>query len=288
MIQNTVAFGADYEVYRTTTARRFPYGTLMILQDGRYYRYCDNAGTAIAAGRLSQSAVPGANFDELVVPNAQAVGDRIVTITNGATTITLDQFAGGYLNVEDDAGEGHLYLIESNAAEAAGSTNFEVTLAPPGVRVAWTTATTIGLTQHYLTDIIIHPGPPTAMVVGVTPTSLAASRRGWIQTHGPASALIDAYTGTNVAIGRLVFASITVDGAVGVGRLTFRTGSTAAGDETSFTNVEDAAGTELGLAVANVAVDTNVSMGVTLDPPVGVVMEVAADTEHSLIFLTLE
>jgi hypothetical protein len=39
------------------------------------------------------------------------------------------------------------------------------------------------------------------------------------------------------------------------------TGSTGAGDESSFTNVEDIAGAETAMAVANVAIDTTIRFG---------------------------
>ena len=63
---------------------------------------------------MIQSEVPGANFDELALPAAVIVGDRTFNITNGVTTIALGDFDEGYLNVEDDAGEGRVYQIETH------------------------------------------------------------------------------------------------------------------------------------------------------------------------------
>lgn len=248
MIGSSVILNApEGEQYNTYTNQRWPLGTLMMLQDGRKFRFFENGATALAAGRLIQSEVPGANFDELAIPSAVAVNTKAFNVTNGATAITLNQFAEGYMNVEDDAGEGHLYKIAGNAAEAAGSAPFEVQLAH-GILVAFTTATTVGLTKSPYRDAIIHPSPPTAAVLGVTPVAVAANAFGWVQTWGPCSVLTE---GTLV-IGDSVQASSSADGAV-----------------TPFTLTEG-------------------TPNVEITPVVGWCMELAATTEHSLVFLTIE
>lgn len=208
------------ETKKTYTNRRWPLGTLLVTQDGRAFRFAENGATALAAGVVVQSEVPGANFDELAVPTARSVGDREVTVTNGATSVTADMFAGGYLNVEDDTGEGTLYLIESNSA-AGNAGTISITLAE-GLTIAWTTSTTVGLTKHPLADVIIHPSPPTAAVQGVVPTSVAANAFFWAQVRGPASVLTD---GT-VGIGKSVMASDATDGSVEAWALTEGTPNT--------------------------------------------------------------
>lgn len=278
-----MADGLQY-IYRST--RRAVPGQVLLTSDGRVYRYGEVGATAIAAGRLAQAELPETAHDLLAIPAAVGVGIKNFNITNGATTITLNQYQYGYLNIDDDAGEGHIYRIESHAAEAAGSTDFEVVIEPPGIRVALTTATTVSLTKHPLRDVIIHPSPPTALPVGVTPTTAPVDNFGFFQIRGLASVLVDSYTGAQLAIGVCVFASGAVDGAVGVGRATIRTGSTSAGDETSFTNIETFTGTELGAAIANVAVDTNVALGVVIDPPVGIIHAVTI-TNTEEIFVNL-
>lgn len=245
-----IILSTEGEQFASYSDQRFPFGTLLQLQDGRKYRFAEIGGTNIAAGRLCQSEVPGANFDELAIPGAVAVGARSFDVTNGATTIARDDFAGGTLNVEDDAGEGHVYLIEGNDAEAAGSADFEIRLAPGnGLVVAFTTATTVGLTKSPYKDIIIHPSPATAELVGVTPRALDANQFGWLQVAGRASVLTE---GT-VVINEVVVDSATSDGSVAALALTEGTPNTGAGQHA-----------------------------------VGVVVEVAATTEHSLVKLRME
>lgn len=201
--------GPEGEQFNTYTTKRWPLGTKMVLQDGRAFRFALNGAVALSAGRLVQSPVPGANFDELAIPAAVPIGTRAFNITNGATTITADQFADGYLNVEDDTGEGHLYSIAGNDAEAVGSANFEVRLKR-GIIVALTTATTVGLTRNPFAAVIVHPSPNTARVLGVTPVAVAAGAYFWLQTSGPCSVLTE---GTLV-IGLSCQPSSTADGAV--------------------------------------------------------------------------
>lgn len=217
-----------------------PLGNVMYFADGRRFAYGRAGATALVGGNLCQQTLNDANFDELAVPAAEAVGQTVVTVTNGATTVAADDFADGWLNVEDDAGEGYLYRIRSNAAEGAGSADFDITLWDP-LQVAWTTATTVLLFRSPYGRTIIHPSPATAMLTGVTPSAITTVLWGWLQTHGPASCI----TQGTVVINEKVIDSGSADGAVAP------TASTAAGEENY----------------------------------VGVVMEVAATTENSLINL---
>lgn len=246
------------EQFSEYTDQRWPLGQKAALPDGREYRYALIGGVNIATGKLTQAEVPGANFDELAVPAAEALGQTVLTITNGATTAVKDLFAEGYVNVEDDTGEGYLYKIKSSAAELAGSAPIDITIensrrnvvtgaaeGTKGLMLAWTTLTTVGLTKSPFRDVIIHPSPNTAVLTGVTPRPLTAARYGWLQVRGPASVLVQ---GTHV-IGLSVQPSSSADGAV-----------------TPFTLTEGTPNTEI-------------------TPVCGDCMEVAATTEHGLVNL---
>lgn len=244
-------FGPNGLQHEQSSNAQYPLGTRMRLQDGREFVYVLNGAVALTPGKLIQSPVPGANYDELAVPAAVAVGARAFNITTGATAVTKDQFKDGYVIIEDDAGEGHLYGISGN--DAIGTTaNGEIRLkAGEGIQVALTTSTTVGLLLNPYSGVIIHPSPPTALVVGVTPTDIAASVYGWLQTKGPAAVLID---GT-VIIGQQVVPSDAVDGAVEPADSAITDGTPPTGH------------------------------GELMN--VGRVIEVAADTEHGAIMLSL-
>lgn len=235
--------GVEGEQFKFTADQRFALGARMVMADGREFRYAKMGAAAGAPGNLYQSEVPGANFDELVVPAAVAVGSKTVTVTNGATAITKDMFAEGYLNVEDDAGEGRLYKIKSNTADAA-SGPVTITLAVgASIQVALTTASTVGLTKNPLMSVIIHPSPPTAALAGVAVAAVTAAYFCWLQTRGPVSVL---GTGTLV-IGKSCVASVTVDGSVDPPALTEAAPNTGLDQQFVGTVMEAAATTEYSL-----------------------------------------
>ena len=237
---------ADYgEQFKTYGAAVHRLGQVMVLPDGREFRFVKNGATLAVVGNLYQRAAPGADYDELAVA-AAAIGDKTVTITLGSVAVTADQFAEGYINVEDDAGEGRVYKVTGNPAAAASAT-VVVSLAEP-IQVAWTTSTTVGLYANPYDGVVIHPSPPTHACVGVAAAAIPASNWGWLQTRGPCSCLTD---GTLV-IGKMAIPSVNVNGAFGPPLLTEGTPNTG-GDQ----------------------------------PTLGIVAEVAADTEYSLIHLLI-
>jgi hypothetical protein len=91
-------------------------------------------------------------------------------------------------------GEGHIYRIKGNSATsgAAGATFY---LEDP-IRVALTTGSNFIVAAHPYNQVVVEPGTPTGVIVGVAPSVVTAAYYGWMQTHGPASVL---FTGTGVA-----------------------------------------------------------------------------------------
>lgn len=272
--------GENFAIY---TAKQWPLGTLLQAQDGRKWRYAENGGTAAVAGSLYQSELPTEAWDELVI-TATATTSRTITVTNSSTAIAADDFVDGYLNVEDDAGEGRLYLLQSHSAIAsavAGTLNFAPGNNP---RVALTSATTVGLTKNPFKDVIIHPSPPTARVVGWANAAIPADQWGWIQTGGPVSALTD----TVLLIFRGVMPSASVNGAVAVHRFQITmSASAAASANFSGTKITDSQGADSVLVIHGAVSGTTYDLGET-EVCVGWCMEVAATTEHSLVHAMLE
>ena len=240
-----IVSGAPGDQFRgssTTTKRGHPLGSAMQFADGRRFRYAKAAGTAIAVAKLCQQTLNDANFDELVVPTARAAGDRTVTLTTGATAVTLDQLADGWAVVEDDTGEGYIYTIKSNPA--AGTTSTLTLELYEELQVAWTTSTTVGIFVNPYAATIIHPSPATALLTGITVSAMSASRFGWLATWGPAICLVE---GTWV-INEGLIDSASADGAAAP------TASTAAGEENYVgLTMEVTATTEHGLMFAKIS-----------------------------------
>ncbi len=214
-----VAGGPGQQFQDTLDKRAHPLGSMMMFADGRRFAYSGITATDIAAGALCQQTLNAADHDLLAVAAAVAIGDKVVTVTNGGSTaIGVDDLADGYIVVEDDAGEGHLYTIRSNDA-AATSATVTLTLYDP-IQVALTTATTVTLFRNPWGRAIIHPSPATALLLGVTPAA-RSNEFGWLQTWGPAACI----TQGTLVINEKVIDSASADGAVAP------TASTAAGEE---------------------------------------------------------
>lgn len=233
-IPNTARISYPYDSFSN---QRWLPGTTMDSADGREWVFCLNGAVATVAGSIYQSAVPDAAYDDIVVA-ATAVGERDITVTTGATALTLNQLAGGYMIVADDAGEGRTYVIASNPAVAT-TTAGVITLAS-GLEVALTAASTVTLVVSPYSGVIIHPSPPTALVVGVAMSAVAAGEYGWFQTKGVGSVLSD---GTLVINERFI-ASTSVNGAAAVIALTEAAPNTGAGQYTLGSVIEVGADTE--------------------------------------------
>ena len=180
----------ESERFNTYTTQRWPLGTELHLQDGRVYRFGRN-GASVAAVQafLYQSEVPDANFDTLAVPDSalNVVGSRSLRVTLPANSIVENLWKEGYAVIEAaaGAGEGRAYKIESHPA-SAGSEDVTFTLAPGnGLQTALNTSDKVTFMKHPVDRVIIHPAPPTAVVVGFASAPMSTSAYGWFQFRGP-------------------------------------------------------------------------------------------------------
>ena len=174
-------------------------GTRMILPAGRVFRYAFSNG-AVGAGKGVQSSIALANQDTALVPAAAAVGDKSVTLTFGTspnTDVTADQYANGYLLVNDVDGEGHVYRIKGKgahvAADVSASPAVEIFLQDGDtIATALTTSSEVGLVANPYQDVIITPaGAQTARCVGYTACEVADNTYFWVQTWGEAAVFAD-------------------------------------------------------------------------------------------------
>jgi hypothetical protein len=221
-------FGAEK---KTGTTKLHTLGTRMVLPDGRAYRY-GKAAEAIGAGMLGMMQGGVAHHDmDLTVAVAAAVGATSITVDLEATAATKDQYADGYIYINDANGEGHIYRIKSNPAADASAT-LEVTLADNDTVVEALVVDTslAGLVANPygavdLFDASDVDGPP----LGVAAAEFSGSTiYGWFQTWGLAAVLAEAGVAIPV-IGQTVAQGAAVDGAVelSAGAVTPRVGIAA-------------------------------------------------------------
>lgn len=202
-------FPASVDPHEETVDQRFPLGTRLEYGE-RVFRYFKLGATAVTAGKLVQQTVPLAgHIDEAI--DEPAVGTTTINFTGAATPtddVAKDDLANGYLYVNDESGEGHIYRIKGNDA-LTGGTAGKIFLMDPIAKLPAAAATGTILYPQYF-KLIVHPSPPTAKVMGWTVRDMTASYFGWLQVSGPVAALID---GT-VVIADEVIPSDAVDGAV--------------------------------------------------------------------------
>lgn len=222
------------DILTISSTQKLPLGTKVRLADGRAFVYGKAGASDLAYGKMAMQAAPSANFQDEVVAASAAVGDTSITVTFGGA-VTANQYADGFLYVNDDTGEGQLYNIKSHLA---GTASVVVNLNE-AVRVAVTAAAgTVSGIVHPCKDLII--GAATAGApVGVPLVTVTATYYAWFQVSGPAPVL----TAGTVVIGNPVILGAS--------------GAVAPNTETTF--------------IAHL----------------GTVLQVAADTEYSLINLAI-
>lgn len=188
-------------------------GSRWDLSDGREVMLVKAGGTALDAGKLMQDAAIVANHQNIAVTAYQAYSANgnvpaKVTVTLGATAATANQYAGGFVVVNDATGEGQTLRIASHPA-ADASASLVITLED-GANTALTSSSEVCLIPAHGKDIIVHPTTTTGAAVGVTLSPIAASAYGFVVTNGLVSCLNDA----NTAAGLPIMRSSNTAGAV--------------------------------------------------------------------------
>jgi hypothetical protein len=193
-------------------------GLRFATDDGQVLTLVSNAAVALVSGVLVQSAAEVTAFEKMAmtVPTAQpaTAGSYLVLVTNGATKMNINQFAGGQLLVASATGIGQTLTIASHTAAAATSGKITVTLQDP-IQVTLDATSTVSFVASPSKNVVIMPTTPTGLAVGVTiypiPASVANTydgtsgaltvagtpQYGFVVSHGPVGCLIDSSV-TNV------------------------------------------------------------------------------------------
>jgi hypothetical protein len=201
---------APNDVLETSSTAEVQIGTKAVLEDGREFRYAKAGGADLDPGKLCVAATVVANHVNIAVAAAAAAGATEVTVTLGATAATENQYAGGFITINDAAGEGIAYRISGHPA-ADASASLTVTLAQP-LAVALTTDSEASLEVHPYSGAVISATDQADMPVGIPNVTIASGEFGWIQTKGICSALAD----ETLAIGSMLTIGSGVAGALEV------------------------------------------------------------------------
>lgn len=204
--------GGPLEVFQTSTESQFSTyaGMKFITSDGRELTLVRNGGTALASGVLVQSPAIVANHQNTAVTAVTAAGSTSLTVTLGATAVTANQYAGGYVVVNAGTGIGQTLMIASHPA-ANASANLTLSLEDP-VQVALDTSSRVCLHANPAAGVIINPTTSTGGPVGVTINPIPANAYGLVVNKGFVSCLAQGAIGAGLGIAP----STTTAGAVTV------------------------------------------------------------------------
>ena len=208
--------GADIDIYDISSTAQFPIGQGFERSDGARFRYA-HAGAAtnrgvIVAQDYSESSVDDTG-DSVIAPSVTyyqndepnnvypgSIGSRYVLMTLASAEV--DQYAGGYLSITDDIGEGYTNRIRGNDATDTTKTGDVLFNLYDKLQVALTATTDVAITGPMYANLEAAGTTTDGLAVGVSCASLTATDPyGWIQTRGIATVLCDtAGTAGNMAI----------------------------------------------------------------------------------------
>ena len=109
------------------------------------------------------------------------------------SALSADEYADGWLHINDGPGEGHIYAISSHPTmTTVNSTVLIVTLGYDDevASTNLTTASLVGLiASPYNAPVVIDLDTTLTQIVGVSPAAIPASEYFWAQTWGASSVL---------------------------------------------------------------------------------------------------
>jgi len=184
----TNGVASSQTIYQSTTDARHDVGTRGQMEDGRVFYYARNSSTALAPGKPVQSMEVDTDYQNINPSAAAAIGATSVAVTlGGANTIVANEYNGGYLVVNDAAGEGYTYRILGNAAVAAG-TALTLTLDDE-IIVALTTSSEVCVQKNLFADLVIAAAGHVHHMAGIPQMTVpigttAAPVYFWVQTWG--------------------------------------------------------------------------------------------------------
>jgi hypothetical protein len=207
--------GFSQGIYQISSTRKEKVGSLRILSDGRKFRYAKAGGADLAAGKMGVAAQIDSDVtNETAI--AAAVGTKVLALTITSTTIAEDYFKGGYLQINDAAGEGYSYPIEASTAVVAG-TAISITIEE-GLKVALTTSSEFTLV-HSPWMATVESATEENIPIGIPVMVVTTLYYYWAQTGGVAICLASGTeaVGTRMVLGatagsvKAMSASVDVD-----------------------------------------------------------------------------
>lgn len=201
-------------------------GDLAIGSDQCIYAYAQAGATNLAAGKINITPAKVANNQNLALDSTSnlVVGSPVITVDLGGTAVTANQYADGYMVVNDGTGVGQEIQIVGNSAQTSTTGAVTVQLTD-GLFTALDSTSKISLMPNAHSSTIVAPGSSASFFAnGVSQVAVTATYYYWSKVRGMASVLSDGI----VAKGVGAVLSASVAGAVATeatGTLTQRVGT---------------------------------------------------------------
>ena len=145
-----------------------PLGSVLYYGD-RVFRYGKVGGVALTAGKLVQTIVGTKADHQDLAPTANvAAGEYAISVETAGTDLTLNQYAGGYLYVNDAAGEGQCLKIASNPAHDHSSDPSVVITCHDALATAITTSSKVSLMSDPWSGLVVAPAAETGAIMGLS------------------------------------------------------------------------------------------------------------------------
>lgn len=215
----TVLYGKDglatgVDPYQTSTTQLFPLGTRLCYGD-REYKYVKLGAGAVTAGKLLASPANNAHFVNKKIANVDAGTLAAISFTNGAsavakpfshaagsrgiifgnagaTDLAKDDFAEGYILINDEEGEGQFLRIRTHEAmDQSDRANVVIETYDPLTTTIVKNSSEASLIKHPCKDVVVAPATAASTVIGVTVVDMAAADFGWAVCKGLAAVLAD-------------------------------------------------------------------------------------------------
>ena len=242
------------DIVQLDTAKQETYGAVGVSADGRVYRYCKFGGTStINPGLVLVGPAAPANSTALAI-TATGTGNQVagnllagstqLVVTNGATAVTADQFADGFLEIMV-GGTLPIYSLRINGNTAAAASTGYVTLSL--VDPLPTAATTLVPGTDTVNLVYNKYNGPIASLTGNAPAGVtitnvvntaSVTNYGWIQTGG--HAMVKATTATlglGIAPDEAGTAGYVIISAATTGNIGYAKASSASGNASVELNI---------------------------------------------------
>ena len=183
--------GSSYgtvDPYTSGASQLFPLGS-KLLYGNTTYRYGRMGAGAVTAGKCVTHAASIAHHFDLTPTAGVDAGETAISVETAGTDITLNQYAGGYMYINDAAGEGQMLRINSNPAHDHSADASIVITAYDDLATAITTSSRVTLIADPLSALIGQAATTTGATMGVTVVDMAATHYGWFAVSGPATVL---------------------------------------------------------------------------------------------------